>query len=100
MKTVLIPGSSSGYGLETAHHCHAQGWNVIATTRTPRENVLPQSERLRNVAIYAASRINQGRKSLPIMPGCSMEPGAVRRGSGDFAVRGSSCEPALSSPRH
>jgi hypothetical protein len=41
---------------------------------------------------------NQGRKSLPIMPGCSMQPREVRRCSRDFAVRGSSCAPALSSP--
>jgi len=47
MKTVLITGCSSGYGLETALHFHAQGWNVIATMRVPRHDVLPRSERLR-----------------------------------------------------
>lgn len=47
MKTVLITGCSSGYGLETARHFHAQGWNVIATMRAPRADVLPASERLR-----------------------------------------------------
>jgi NAD(P)-dependent dehydrogenase (short-subunit alcohol dehydrogenase family) len=47
MKTVLITGCSSGYGLETARHFHAQGWNVVATMRTPREEVLPRSERMR-----------------------------------------------------
>jgi NAD(P)-dependent dehydrogenase (short-subunit alcohol dehydrogenase family) len=46
MKTVLITGSSSGYGLETARYFHAQGWNVIATMRTPREDILPRSERM------------------------------------------------------
>jgi len=46
-KTVLITGCSSGYGLETARHFHAQGWNVIATMRTPREDILPRSERIR-----------------------------------------------------
>jgi NAD(P)-dependent dehydrogenase (short-subunit alcohol dehydrogenase family) len=51
MKTVLITGSSSGYGLETARHFHAQGWNVVATMRTPREDVLPRSDRLRVVAL-------------------------------------------------
>jgi NAD(P)-dependent dehydrogenase (short-subunit alcohol dehydrogenase family) len=51
MKTALITGCSSGYGLETARHFHAQGWNVIATMRTPREGVLPQSERLRVLAL-------------------------------------------------
>ena len=44
---MTITGCSSGYGLETARHFHAQGWNVIATMRTPREDVLPRSERLR-----------------------------------------------------
>ena len=47
MKTVLITGCSSGYGLETARHFHSQGWNVIATMRTPREGILPQSVRMR-----------------------------------------------------
>jgi len=46
MKTVLVTGCSSGYGLETARHFHAQGWNVIATMRTPRETVLPKSSRI------------------------------------------------------
>jgi NAD(P)-dependent dehydrogenase (short-subunit alcohol dehydrogenase family) len=51
MKTVLITGCSSGYGLETARHFHARGWNVIATMRSPREDVLPHSERLRVLAL-------------------------------------------------
>jgi NAD(P)-dependent dehydrogenase (short-subunit alcohol dehydrogenase family) len=51
MKTALITGCSSGYGLETARHVHAQGWNVVATMRTPREDVLPRSERLRVLAL-------------------------------------------------
>jgi NAD(P)-dependent dehydrogenase (short-subunit alcohol dehydrogenase family) len=46
MKTVLITGCSSGYGLATARHFHAQGWNVVATMRTPRDGILPRSERL------------------------------------------------------
>ena len=51
MKTVLITGCSSGYGLETARYFHAQGWNVIATMRTPREDLLPRSTRLRVLAL-------------------------------------------------
>ena len=47
MKTVLITGCSSGYGLEAARYFHAQGWNVIATMRTPREDILPRSARMR-----------------------------------------------------
>ncbi|AXE65891.1 short-chain dehydrogenase/reductase [Hyphomonas sp. CACIAM 19H1] len=46
MNTVLITGCSSGYGLETARYFHAQGWNVIATMRTPREGILPPSARM------------------------------------------------------
>jgi hypothetical protein len=40
---------------------------------------------------------DQGRKSIALMPGCPMEPKAVRRDSRDCAVRGSSCAPAPSS---
>jgi NAD(P)-dependent dehydrogenase (short-subunit alcohol dehydrogenase family) len=47
VKTVLITGCSSGYGLKTARHFNSQGWRVIATMRTPRADVLPMSERLR-----------------------------------------------------
>lgn len=49
--TVLITGCSSGYGLETARYFHAQGWNVVATMRTPRDDVLPRSEQLRVLAL-------------------------------------------------
>lgn len=51
MKTVLITGCSSGYGLETARHFHAQGWNVVATMRTPRGDRLPRSDRMRVVPL-------------------------------------------------
>ena len=47
MKTILITGCSSGYGLETARHFDAQGWKVIATMRTPREDILPRNDTLR-----------------------------------------------------
>ena len=47
MKTILITGCSSGFGLETARHFLARDWQVIATMRTPRSDVLPASERLR-----------------------------------------------------
>ncbi len=55
MKTVLITGASSGYGLETARHFHTQGWNVIATMRTPREDILPRSERVRILRLDVTS---------------------------------------------
>lgn len=51
MKTVMITGCSSGYGLETARHFLARGWGVIATMRTPREDLLPRSEDLRVVKL-------------------------------------------------
>lgn len=46
MTSVLITGCSSGYGLATAHRFLEAGWNVIATMRTPREDVLPESDRV------------------------------------------------------
>lgn len=51
MKTVLITGCSSGYGLDTARYFHQQGWNVIATMRTPRADVLPVDKRMRVMAL-------------------------------------------------
>jgi NAD(P)-dependent dehydrogenase (short-subunit alcohol dehydrogenase family) len=51
MKTVLITGCSSGFGLETARYFLARDWKVIATMRTPRADVLPHSERLRVLAL-------------------------------------------------
>ncbi|MBT9292967.1 SDR family oxidoreductase [Prosthecodimorpha staleyi] len=47
MKTILITGCSSGYGLETARYFRQKQWHVIATMRTPREDILPRSENLR-----------------------------------------------------
>lgn len=47
MKTVLITGCSSGYGLETARYFLSKGWNVVATMRTPRDGILPSSPSLR-----------------------------------------------------
>ncbi|ASV85495.1 NADH(P)-binding family protein [Ochrobactrum quorumnocens] len=51
MNTILITGTSSGFGLETARYFLDRDWTVIATMRTPREDVLPASERLRVVAL-------------------------------------------------
>src|SRR5262245_6779032 len=51
MKTVLITGCSSGYGLEIARYFHEQGWNVVATMRTPRPQVLPSSNRMHVIAL-------------------------------------------------
>jgi len=51
MKTVLITGCSSGFGLETARYFLERDWKVIATMRTPREDVLPRFEHLRLLAL-------------------------------------------------
>ncbi|MEO8777740.1 MAG: SDR family NAD(P)-dependent oxidoreductase, partial [Rhodanobacter sp.] len=51
MQTILITGCSSGFGLETARHFLDRDWQVIATMRTPREDVLPRSESLRVLAL-------------------------------------------------
>ena len=47
MKTILITGCSSGFGLETARAFLERGWKVIATMRNPRADLLPASEHLR-----------------------------------------------------
>lgn len=46
MKTILITGSSSGFGLETARLFLQRDWRVIATMRTPQLDLLPASPRL------------------------------------------------------
>lgn len=51
MNTVLITGCSSGFGLETARLFLDRGWSVIATMRTPRDGLLPASDRLRILAL-------------------------------------------------
>lgn len=51
MKTVLITGCSSGFGLEIARYFLASDWQVVATMRTPRDDVLPPSERLRVLSL-------------------------------------------------
>lgn len=54
MKTVLITGCSSGFGLEIARYFLDRGWQVLATMRVPREDVLPRSARLRVLALDVA----------------------------------------------
>lgn len=47
MKTILITGCLSGFGLEIARYFLDRDWKVVATMRRPREDVLPRSEHLR-----------------------------------------------------
>jgi len=51
MKTIMITGCSSGYGLETARLFHRKGWHVVATMRTPNPEVLAPAERLQIVPL-------------------------------------------------
>jgi len=47
MKTILITGCSSGFGLDAARTFLDRDWKVVATMRTSREDVLPRSDNLR-----------------------------------------------------
>lgn len=55
MQTILITGTSSGYGLETARHFLDKGWNVIATMRRPDASLFPASPRLRVMPLDVTS---------------------------------------------
>jgi 3-oxoacyl-[acyl-carrier protein] reductase len=60
MKTVLITGSSSGYGRATALHFLERGWNVVATMRSPERveglALSERSERLRSLRLDVTDR--------------------------------------------
>jgi len=51
MKTILITGCSSGFGLEAARYFMERDWKVIATMRAPQQDLLPPSEQLRLLAL-------------------------------------------------
>lgn len=51
MKTVLITGCSSGFGLDTARYFLDRDWHVIATMRSPHADLLPASPNLRVLAL-------------------------------------------------
>jgi NAD(P)-dependent dehydrogenase (short-subunit alcohol dehydrogenase family) len=46
MKSILITGCSSGFGLETAKYFLEHGWRVIATMRTPDKDIIPAAPNL------------------------------------------------------
>jgi NAD(P)-dependent dehydrogenase (short-subunit alcohol dehydrogenase family) len=55
-KTVLITGTSSGYGKATAEHLLKQGWNVVAAMRRPDTTVFEErSDRLKVLPLDVTS---------------------------------------------
>lgn len=46
MPKILITGASSGFGLATANLFLSQGWDVIATMRSPTAHATPEHDRL------------------------------------------------------
>jgi NAD(P)-dependent dehydrogenase (short-subunit alcohol dehydrogenase family) len=51
MPTIMITGCSSGFGRETARYFAERGWDVVATMRSPRGDVLPSSDRIRLIPL-------------------------------------------------
>ena len=51
MKTVLITGCSTGFGLETARYFLQRDWRVIATMRNPDNCTLEPADRLTVLAL-------------------------------------------------
>jgi NAD(P)-dependent dehydrogenase (short-subunit alcohol dehydrogenase family) len=51
MKTVLITGCSSGFGLAIAHYFLERDWKVVATMRALNADILPAHPNLRMLAL-------------------------------------------------
>lgn len=56
MNTVMITGCSSGFGRQTAEHFLSKGWTVVASMRSPRDDILPTSDRLRLLPLDVTDR--------------------------------------------
>ena len=56
-QTILITGASSGIGKVTAKHFHHQGWNVIATMRSPEKEA--ELSELDNVLVTRLDVLNR-----------------------------------------
>jgi NAD(P)-dependent dehydrogenase (short-subunit alcohol dehydrogenase family) len=55
IKTILITGTSSGYGKATVEHFLSRGWNVIATMRHPDPLLFAETDRLRVLPLDVTS---------------------------------------------
>ncbi|MGO4569299.1 SDR family oxidoreductase [Rhizobium sp. 2YAF20] len=55
MPKILITGCSSGFGLAIAEKFVTAGWDVVATMRTPRNDLLPAHDRLEILALDVTS---------------------------------------------
>lgn len=54
-KTILITGTSSGYGKATAEHFLSHGWNVVATMRRPDPSLFAENDHLRVLPLDVTS---------------------------------------------
>jgi len=55
-QTILITGTSSGYGKATAEFFLERGWNVLAAMRRPDASVFPASDRLKVIQLDVTDR--------------------------------------------
>ncbi|WNC14160.1 SDR family oxidoreductase [Brevibacillus brevis] len=67
MKTILITGASSGIGRAAAVHFQKQGWNVVATMRTPELET--ELNRLDNVLVTKLDVVEQATIQSAIQEG-------------------------------
>lgn len=55
MPRIFITGCTSGFGLAIARQFVAAGWDVVATMRTPRSDLIPANDRLKILALDVTS---------------------------------------------
>lgn len=55
MPKILVTGTSSGFGLATAQAFLQAGWDVVATMRNPRPDLLPNTDKLKVLALDVTS---------------------------------------------
>ena len=60
IKTILITGTSSGFGLLTARLALERGWRVVATARRPEAIPLPPSEGLLTLRLEVTDEASIG----------------------------------------